>query len=233
MSDSQLFRKKTYRTNGSQAAIIFICPFGTKLWLVRPVIKRLQKAGYTVAAYDTTNDAFYAANPNVLVQLVDTIAKDVADSIKDLHQAGIEDIGVFGSSLGAFLAYNCVSRFPRQLRWGVFNTGGDVAEAMWRIKKARRKHQKQGVTQEQLSAAWRGIQYPGFFNLEGNSYIFLSSPSDKIAPIGDIDKCMDPVRQAGAQVQLLSVRAIGHSSTVVRGFKRSVELLAEVRSQVE
>jgi hypothetical protein len=69
--------------------------------------------------------------------------------------------------------------------------------------------------------------------MDGNCYLFLSSPSDKIAPIGDIDKCMEPVRQAGAHVSLVGVSAVGHSSTVVRGFIRSVQLLALVRKQVQ
>ena len=231
MTKEPLYRKKVYETKNTKTVLFFICPFGTKLWIVRPTIKKLQRAGYAVVAYDTTNDVFYGANPNILIEVVDKISADIKTTLQNYQQRGFDDFGFFGSSLGAFIAYNCVSRIP-QLRWGVFNTGGNIAEAMWRIRKPRRNHQKKGVTQEEVAQAWRHLQNPDFSGLEGNNYIFFSSPSDRIAPIGDIDQCEELVRGGGASTKIIGVRAVGHTSTAIRGLRRSVQLLQQARAGV-
>jgi hypothetical protein len=232
VNSQPLYRKKTYPTRNTKTLLFFICPFGTKFSAVHLTIKKLQRAGYYVVAYDTHNNVFYAANPNILIQIIDKISTDISATIQDYKAQGFNDFGFFSTSLGAFIAYNCVSQIP-QLRWGVFNTGGNIAEAMWRIKKPRRNHEKKGLTLEQVAKAWHGLQYPHFSGLTGNSYIFFSSPSDEIAPLDDIEKYMKPVQAAGAKTTLIGVRAFGHVSTAIRGFRQSVSLLAKARSEVK
>jgi hypothetical protein len=232
MSSKALYRKRTYEAKGSKTILFFICPFGTKFWAVRQTIRKLQRAGYLIVAYDTDNDVFNGADPNILINIVDSVSKDIESTIKQYVEQGFNDFGFFSSSLGAFIAYNCVARIP-ELRWGVFNTGGDIAEAMWRIRKPRRKHQQKGVTKEEIAKAWHHLQYPKFRNLKGSSYVFFSSPSDKIAPLSDVEMCMEPVREAGAEVSLSTVWAVGHVATAIRGFKRSVQLLSQARKNVK
>lgn len=232
MSDTQIYHKKVYENNGAKTVLFFIYPFGIKLRTLHFSVKKLQRAGYTVVAYSTDDGVFYAADPNILVSIVDGIAGDIEQTIKGYKEQGISDFGFFGSSLGAFIAYNCVARIP-QLRWGVFNTGGNIAEAMWRFKGPRNKHLKKGISLGELTKAWHHLQYPKFPNLSGNNYIFLSSPADKIAPIKDIGKCVDLVKEAGANTEVLSVRALNHTTTAMVGLRRSVQLLNKVRGRLK
>lgn len=233
MSSRRSYNRRVYEVKDAQAVLFFLCPFGTKLWKVRPVIKKLQKAGYTVVGYDATDDTFYAADPSILITVIDQIADDIKSTAEEYQKHGIGDFGFFGSSLGAFIAYNCVARLPHYLRWGVFNTGGNIAEATWRLEKPRQIHEQKGITKQDLIKAWHDIQYPGFSGLRGNSYIFVSSPADKVAPIEDIDEYLQMVVDAGATGRILSLKARGHTTTVIRGFQKSVQLLEEVRRQAK
>lgn len=232
MGDKALYHKKVYQNKDATSILFFIYPFGIKLRTLHLSVKKLQRAGYTVIAYDTNDAVFRAADPNILINIVEGIAKDVALTVKAYEQEGIADFGFFGSSLGAFIAYNCVAQIP-QLRWGVFNTGGNIAEAMWRFKGPREKHLKKGITLDKLSKVWHHLQYPKFGNLAGNRYIFLSSPADKIAPIEGMDEYIQLVKDAGANVSVVSVRALDHTTTAIVGLRRSVPLLQQVRDEVK
>jgi len=229
MKNSPLYRKRAYPTKNSRTVLFYLCPFGTKFWAVRINIKKLQRAGYNVVVYDTTNDVFYGADPSILIDIIDAIAKDIKDEIKTFQNDGINDFGFFSTSLGSFIAYNCVSRIP-QLRWGVFNTGGNIADALFRIKKSRQSHEKKGVTLRQVTEAWHHLQYPNFQNLHGHSYIFFSSRADRIAPFEGINEFVTIMQQAGAHTELIETRAFGHVSAAVRGFQQSNRLLRRVRA---
>ncbi|HUB92881.1 MAG TPA: hypothetical protein VMB52_00065 [Verrucomicrobiae bacterium] len=200
--------------------------------MMRTVIKKLQHAGYTVVAYDTTDDVFYAGDTSILPRLIDQIHNDIARSIKTYSREGRKSFAIFGSSLGSFIAYNCISRLP-QLRYGVFNTGGSIAEGMWRLKKARQRHEAKGVTKQQVIDVWHDLQHPDFSGIAGNSYIFISSSADTIAPLANVDQYLQPMRSCGATVTLTTVRAIGHTSSVLMGLQRSVTLLREAKEQLK
>jgi len=232
MNKNSLYRKRVYTAKNSDVVLFYLCPFGTKFWAVRHNIKKLQRTGYNVVAYDTTNDVFYAADPQILIKIIDLVEADIKAEIARYKKAGINDFGFFATSLGAFIAYVCVSRIA-DLRWGVFNTGGDIAEAMWRIKTARRKHVRKGVAKKEVVNAWRHLQWPTFKNLDGHSYIFFSSPSDTIAPFEDIDQFIEPMRKQGANTEIIGVWAFGHISTAVRGFLKSKGLLRKARSSAK
>lgn len=224
------YRSEEFRAASRDSpAIIFICPYGTSISTLRWAIRRLRRAGYHVMAYETTTAVFMAADPAILRDLISAMRKDLESQISRLRSEGVTEFGFFGSSLGSFILYNCIGDAIPALRWGVFNTGGDIAQGMWRLDGARRQHVRHGWSLPRLEAAWADLQWPQFGRLDGCRFVFVSSRRDTIAPLDDIAPYLEPMRQAGAQVSVLEVRAIGHLTTIVAGLWQAPRIIAMVR----
>src|SRR5581483_6300885 len=215
-----------------RAVIFFICPYGTSISTVRWAIRRLGRDGSCVVAYETTTAVFLDGDPEILPGLIAAVRADITAQIARLRSAGVTEFGFFGSSLGSFILYNCVGDAVPELRWGVFNTGGDIAQGMWRLDGARQAHLRRGWALDRLEAAWAGVQWPEFGRLAGCRFVFVSSRRDTIAPLAGIAGYLGPMRRAGAQVRVLEVPAIGHFSTIAAGLWRAPRFVTMVRSGV-
>jgi hypothetical protein len=213
----------------SAVAIIFVCPYGTSIAAVRWAIRRLVRKGYNVLAYAATTDVFLAADPAILPDLIRQMRKDIRSQVARLRSEGVTEFGFFGSSLGSFILYNCVGDGIPELRWGVFNTGGNIARGMWRLPEARRRHLDRGWSLTRLEAAWADLQRPDFGRLDGCRFIFVSSPRDRIAPLGHVWPYIGLLRRAGAEVSVYEVPAIGHVTAVIAGLAKAPRIIRLAR----
>ena len=225
-----LYQCEEFGTGPQTAAtIIFICPFGTSIQRVRFAIRRLCRMGYRVVAYQTTSAVFRDADPAILPELIAAVREDIRTRIAKLKSQGVADFGFFGSSLGSFILYNCIGDEIPELRWGVFNTGGDIALGVWRIAELRQRHVERGWSLPRLEEAWAAVQWPDFGQLEGCRYVFASSRRDKVAPLSNIAHFLEPMRRAGAEVSVFEVPAIGHTTTVIAGLVIGPYLVRKIR----
>ena len=211
------------------ATVIFVCPFDTSVEQVRFAIRRLCRNGYQVMAYQTTGAVFRDADPAILPELISQVRDDIRARIASLRSRGVTDVGFFGSSLGSFVLYNCIGREIPELRWGVFNTGGDIARGLWQIPDLRQRHLERGWSLPRLEQAWAELQWPDFGCLAGCRYVFVSSRRDKVAPLGDISPYLEPMRRAGADVTVREVPAVGHRTTVIMGLWKAPRLIRMAR----
>lgn len=211
------------------ATLIFICPYGTPIQKVRFAIRRLLRAGYHVVAYQTTADVFTKADPGILPELISAVRADIRSRIAKLSARGVTEFGFFGSSLGSFILYNCIGREIPELRWGVFNTGGNIAQGVWNMPALRQLHVARGWSLPRLEQAWAGLQWPDFGRLDGCRFVFASSRRDSIAPLRDISQYLGPMLRAGADVSVYEVPAISHRTTVIAGLWKAPRLLRMVR----
>ena len=229
-TQGSLFQAEEFRTSAQAAAtIIFICPYGTPIQKVSFAIRRLLRAGYHVVAYQTTAAVFTAADPMILPELISQVREDIRSRIAKLAAAGVTEFGFFGSSLGSFILYNCVGRKIPELRWGVFNTGGNIAQGMWKMLDLRQPHVARGWSLPRLEEAWAELQWPDFGRLDGRRFVFVSSRRDDIAPLRDIEQYLGPMREAGAEVSVRRVPATSHRSTVIAGLWNAPRLVRMVR----
>jgi hypothetical protein len=214
----RLFQAEEFETSAqAAAAIIFICPYGIPIQKVSFAIRRLLRAGYHVVAYETTPAVFTAADPLILPEIISQVREDIRSRIAKLAAEGVTEFGFFGSSLGSFILYNCVGRNVPELRWGVFNTGGNIAQGMWKMLDLRQLHVAQGWSLPRLEEAWAELQWPDFGRLDGCRFVFVSSRRDDIAPLGNIGQYLEPMLEAGAEVSVRRVAAISHRTTVIAG----------------
>jgi len=226
-----LFQAEEFGTAArAVATIIFICPYGTPIPKVSFAIRRLLRAGYHVVAYQATASVFTAADPLVLPELIFQVREDIRSRIAKLGTDGVSDFGFFGSSLGSFILYNCVGAEVPELRWGVFNTGGNIAQGMWKMLDLRELHVARGWSLPRLEEAWAELQWPDFGRLDGCRFVFVSSRRDDIAPVGDIMQYLGPMLEAGAEVSVRRVPAISHRTTVISGLWSAPRLVRMVRS---
>ena len=171
-----LFQAEEFGTaTPTTATIIFICPYGTPIHKVGFAIRRLLRAGYHVVAYETTTAVFTDADPLILPELIARIREDIKSRIAKLTSEGVTEFGFFGSSLGSFILYNCVGRQIPEFRWGVFNTGGNIAQGMWNMPDLRQLHVARGWSLPRLEEAWAQLQWPDFGRLDGCRFVSSAS----------------------------------------------------------
>ena len=229
-TQDRLFQAEEFGTSARDTAtVIFICPYNATIQRVGFAVRRLLKAGYHVVAYQTTTAVFTAADPLILPELISQVRADIRSRIAKLAAKGVTEFGFFGSSLGSFILYNCVGGKVPELRWGVFNTGGNIAQGMWKMLDLRQLHVARGWSLPRLEEAWAELQWPDFGRLDGCRFVFVSSRRDDIAPRGNIVQYLEPMLDAGAEVSVRGVPAVGHRTTVIAGLWNAPRLVRMVR----
>lgn len=229
MQDS-LFQVEEFGTATHTAAtIIFVCPYSTPIQTVRFAIRRLLRERYHVLAYQPTTAVFTEADPMILPELIAKVREDIRSRIARLTYDGVTEFGFFGSSLGSFILYNCVGHQVPELRWGVFNTGGNIAQGLWNMPALRQLHAARGWSLPRLEEAWAELQWPDFGQLDGCRFVFASSRRDTIAPLRNVSQYLGPMLRAGADVRVHEVPAISHRTTVIVGLWRGPQLVRMVR----
>jgi hypothetical protein len=210
------------------ATIIFICPFDTPIERVRFAVRRLCRNGYQVMAYQTSGAVFRNADPAILPELIAAVREDIRARIAKLSSQDVTEVGFFGSSLGSFILYNCIGHEIPELRWGVFNTGGDIARGVWQIPDLKQRHVERGWSLSRLEQEWAELQWPDFGRLDGCRFVFVGSRRDKVAPLGNISPYLEPMRRVGARVSVREVPAAGHKTTVIMGLWNAPRLIRMV-----
>lgn len=227
----RLFKSEEFGIATQAAAtVIFICPYSTPIEKVRFAIRRLLREGYYVVAYQTTAAVFMEADPTILPRLIAGVREDIRSRIAKLTSEGITEFGFFGSSLGSFILYNCIGLEVPELRWGVFNTGGNIAQGLWSMPMLRQLHVARGWSLPRLEEAWAELQWPEFGRLDGCRFVFASSRRDSIAPLRNISRYIEPMLRAGAEVSVHEMPAISHRTTVIVGLWKGPQLVRMVRA---
>jgi hypothetical protein len=227
----RLFQSEEFGTPArTTATIIFVCPYDTPIQKVRFAIRRLLGAGYHVVAYQTTTAVFTEADPMILPELISQVREDIRARIAKLTSEGVTEFGFFGSSLGSFILYNCVGQEIPELRWGVFNTGGNIARGLWDMPMLRQLHVARGWSLPRLEEAWAELQWPDFGRLDGCRFVFASSRRDRIAPLRNISQYLEPMLRAGADVSVYEMPATSHRTTVIVGLWKGPQLVRRVRA---
>ena len=226
----RLFQSEEFGTSTQTAVtLIFVCPYGTPIQKVGFAIRRLVRAGYHVVAYQTTAAVFTEADPMILPKLISQVREDIRSRIAKLTSEGVTEFGFFGSSLGSFILYNCIGREIPELRWGVFNTGGNIARGLWSMSILRQLHVARGWSLPRLEEAWADLQWPDFGRLDGCRFVFASSRRDSTAPLRNISQYLEPMLRAGAEVSVYEVPAFSHRTTVIIGLWKGPQLVRMVR----
>jgi hypothetical protein len=226
----RLFQSEEFGTpTRATATIIFICPYGTPIQKVRFAIRRLLRAGYHVVAYETTMAVFTEADPMILPELIAQAREDIRSRIAKLTSEDVAEFGFFGSSLGSFILYNCIGDRVPELRWGVFNTGGNIARGLWNMATLRLAHEARGWSLPRLEEEWAELQWPDFGRLDGCRFVFASSRRDSIAPLENISHYLEPMLRAGAEVSVHELPAVSHRTTVMAGLWNAPRLVRMVR----
>jgi len=226
----RLFQSEEFGTSAqTTATLIFVCPYSTPIQKVRFAIRRLVRTGYHVVAYQTTATVFTEADPMILPKLISQLRGDIRSRIAKLTSEGVTEFGFFGSSLGSFILYNCIGDEIPELRWGVFNTGGNIARGLWSMSTLRQLHVARGWSLPRLEEAWAELQWPDFGRLDGCRFVFASSRRDSVAPLRNISQYVEPMLRAGAEVSVYEMPAVGHRTTVIVGLWKGPKLVRMVR----
>jgi len=226
----RLFQSEEFGTSTqTTVTLIFVCPYSTPIQKVRFAIRRLVRTGYHVVAYQTTATVFTEADPMILPKLISQLRGDIRSRIAKLTSEGVTEFGFFGSSLGSFILYNCIGDEIPELRWGVFNTGGNIARGLWSMSTLRQLHVARGWSLPRLEEAWAELQWPDFGRLDGCRFVFASSRRDSVAPLRNVSQYVEPMLRAGAEVSVYEMPAVGHRTTVIVGLWKGPQLVRMVR----
>jgi hypothetical protein len=224
-----LFQSEEFGTSSpATATVIFVCPYSTPIQKVRFAIRRLLWAGYHVVAYQTTIAVFTEADPTILPKLISQVREDIRSRIAKLKAEGVTEFGFFGSSIGSFILYNCIGSEIPELRWGVFNTGGNIARGVWNMPTLRQRYAERGWSLPRLEEAWAELQWPDFGRLDGCRFVFAGSRRDRVAPLCNISQYLGPMFRAGAEVSVYEVPAMSHRTAVIVGLWKGPQLVQRV-----
>jgi len=203
----------------SGVAIFFLGPYATPMSRLDWAVQSLYRGGYTVITYEYSRKIFDSGTPDNLFTVIQATKEHVQASIKRLKTQGYTEFGFVGSSLGSFIAYNCLGDIP-ELSWGVLNTGGNITDAIWSFASERQKFAANGYTQQSLAKAWYSMQYPELGNLSGKHYIVLASKGDKTTHYKGAVECFSRIKAAGAEVTRVTHHTFSHRATIVRNLLR-------------
>ncbi len=229
MDTYKSFNKELLMNPYAKRVLFFMCPYKTKTGQFRMILRRFNKAGFIVVAYDFNPGVFRTADLTLLPKLIDAVTLDVQSTISQYKVAEIKEFGFMASSLGGFITYSMLARVP-DFDWGVFNTAGNVWLGVWEFPKLRKLYIKQGYQLADLEKAWTAVQSPNFkHNLQGNYYLFLGSTRDKIAPVQRINSDVTDLKQTGATVIIEKRLPVGHGLTVSRGLLAAYKEVKKAR----
>ena len=111
----------------------------------------------------------------------------------------------------------------------MFNTGGNLAQGLWKMPVLRQLHVARGWSLQRLEEAWSELQWPDFGRLDGCRFVFASSRRDGIAPLQDIAQYLEPMLRAGAEISVYEVPAVSHRTTVIAGLWKGPQLVRMAR----
>jgi hypothetical protein len=228
MSVPIMFRKQIYPARNQKGVLIFACPYGTRLKTVQFFINRFVQDGYTVVGYDFDNQVFLSGDVTYLPALIAQVVSDAGFEIKAYGQQGVKNIGVFGSSLGAFVMLNVSAAIP-EVTWGVFNTFGDGAKAVWNIPSAMTGFNGNKTLEATARETWSRVQNVEFPR-DGvvRKFLFTGSTRDKVLPYAGIKPFLGGLQRPGIQVGLDCTHIPTHPLTVTWGLIRSRRLVGQV-----
>jgi hypothetical protein len=89
---------------------------------------------------------------------------------------------------------------------------------------------ERGWSLPRLEEAWAKLQWPDFGRLDGCRFVFASSRRDRVAPLWDISHYLGPMFQAGAEVSVYEVPAMGHRTAVIVGLWKGPQVVQTVRA---
>ncbi|MDB5183092.1 MAG: hypothetical protein JWO47_876 [Candidatus Saccharibacteria bacterium] len=178
-------------------------------------------------AYEFSNHVLDLGDPSQLIIAIKQTREVIQESVAKLKGQGYTNFGFIGSSLGSFIIYNCLAVLP-ELKWGIINTGGEVADAVWSDKVMRKPYEANGYTKENLQNAWSDIQYPDLGDLKGKNLLLITSISDEIVGYEGAIKCFDYIKSAGPNVEVQVHKRLGHRKTVLRNLLRLRKLVRRV-----
>jgi hypothetical protein len=230
MEDRLFWSEESGTSSPAAATVIFACPYGASVQKVRFAVRRLVRAGHHVVAYQAATAVFTEGDPVILRELICEVREDIRSRISELQGEGVTEFGFFGSSLGSFILYNCVGREIPELRWGVFNTGGNIARGVWSMPALRERHVARGWSLPRLEETWAELQWPDFGRLDGCRFVFAGSRRDRVAPLCDISHYLGPMVRAGAEVSVYEVPALSHRTAVIAGLWKGPQLVQAVRA---
>ncbi len=185
------------------------------------------RLGYSVEAYEFKESIWSAGDPNGLISAIDQVCSSLQSKISGLSTN--TTVGIFGSSLGAFIGYNCMARIP-EVDWCVMNTGGDVAQAVWRMPHIREYFKKTNYNEETLRSAWSRLQYPDLANYKNKRVLLISSHSDEIVPFDGAIRTFNAIIEARPKHKVILHKRLNHKRTVIRNLARTRKLVKLVET---
>lgn len=211
-------------TKQMKGVIFFLCAHDTRLKSYKFAIKQLLRQGYEVVGYEFDPTVIHSGDPNVLPRFVDAMRQEVETVIENKYNDSAIEVGIFGNSIGTFIGYNILD-IP-QVNWVIMNTGGNMARGFWRLPRARRAFEENGVTLGQLELAWHRVQNPKWHNPKGKRVLFLSSTGDKLATIEDALTAHEYMLKHGVNSKFVRMRRLNHQHTIMYNLTRAGRLLS-------
>jgi hypothetical protein len=227
----RLFQSEEFGTSSpTTATTIFVCPYSAPIKKVRFAIRH--SLGQAIMSWHTRRQRPSLRTPTEDpsgAYLSSTRGHQVADGAAGVSRRN--QIRVPRQQPGLLHPLHCVGREIPELRWEVFNTGGNIAGGVWNIPMLRQRHVERGWPLPRLEEAWAKLRWPDFGRLDGCRFVFVSSRRHEVASLSNVSQYVELMLRAGAEVSVYEVPAISHRTAVIVGLWKGPQLVQKVRAE--
>ncbi len=194
--------------------VCYVVGFTAKVNQFKYSIKKLQKRGYDVMAFDYDNAVLLDGDPQKILDLMDHITEHIEEKADKY-----DSIICMGVSLGAFIAFNVQRRIPKALVGAYATAGIAVSEGIFWMKTfepVRDALIKNGYNKEKLAEVWKEIEIrEGDRLLNDKSFVIVNGTIDRVVDYKAATKQMKSWHDEGVKVKLFRKRGLGHTATIL------------------
>lgn len=187
-------------------------------------MKLLSWSGFRVVAFDHTKSLLDSGEPQQLQAACEVVSSYIADDMKKATVAG-----VYGISLGTFFALYCGVK--NGIDMIMLNAGLDsfarIVSEQRRLGYISNNFKKNGYDTPELFAAWQPydlVLSPELFSAK--ELLVMDSMADDLIDYDAVLKNITAFKAAGAQVELIISKSLGHGQVIVRNCFRIIKTIS-------
>lgn len=225
MNSSLRFSVKSYQPESFTGGTIFImAAFGTKVWHYRPVVRVLLHNGFKVHVYDYLSKPLLDVDPEHWVEFNRRINADLAQKIegeKRRHKAA--RFGIIGASVGSMLAIHAAKLFEEFEKIMLVTAYGSSSNHVWESPKLVKIKQRFELTNRSPKEAYElfGYMEPTYQlqRIGRRKILLFANEGDRTIRFENTKLLIEEARRLGINLTYKRIRAVRHSTTLIKVFR--------------
>lgn len=203
-SNEQFFRIRVRHKSKATKVLFYLTSYAFPWWVYSLSIFSFTRLGYEVVVYDFPDTIVENDNPDILPKTILGLIEDMQRRQQDYQAKGISTFHGIGNSLGSYLLFNFVLRYP--LDAIVLNGGGSISDVIFHAqsgswKKIATAYSQKGYDYSKLRKLWAEFDLPTLGkNIKADRVLIMWSLRDGTIPRRSTEGFIIGMQSSGKQV---------------------------------